>query len=83
MNAANIRRSIVRLAGIVAIVTGLVMSSGSAAATHVGVGLTECNLDSCAVVTIENLKTARAERDLAVYRLRNFPSDRLSPRFIP
>ena len=83
MHTANIRRSFIRLAGIVAIMTGLVMSSGVAAATQVGIGLTECNLDSCAVVTIDDLKAARAELELTVLRPKSFPTDRHSPHFIP
>ncbi len=83
MNTSNIRRSFIRLAGIVAIMTGLVMSSGIAAATNTRAGLTECSLSSCAVVTIDDLSAARTERELTVHRPQTFPSDRVSPRFIP
>ena len=82
MKQSNIRQSILRLAAVAAIAAGLLMSSGIAAAQK-EIGLRECNRDSCAVVTTDDLKTARAERGLAVYRLTPFPTDRLSPHFIP
>lgn len=83
MHTMNIRRSIIRLAGIAAIMTGLVMSSGIAAATHAEVGLTACNLDTCAVVTADDLKLAQAEREMMVHRPMPFPTDRFSPHLIP
>lgn len=68
MLTANIRRSIIRLMGIVAIMTALVMSSGMASAMNSRIGLTECNEDACAVVTMDDLKAAQVERDVAVYQ---------------
>jgi hypothetical protein len=79
---SNIRQPILRLAAIAAIAAGLLMSSGIAAAQK-EIGLRECELDTCALVTTDDLKTARAERGLAVYRPAPFSTDRFSPRFIP
>lgn len=79
---SNIRQSILRLAAIAAIAAGLLMSSGIATAQK-EIGLRECDLNTCAVVTTDDLKTARAERRLTVYRMTSFPTDRFSPHFIP
>lgn len=73
----------IRLAGTVAIVTGLVMSSGIAAATQMTAGLSECDQDNCAVVTMNDLKLAQAQREITVYRPLRFPADRFSPHLIP
>ena len=83
MQTANIRRSIIRLTGIVAIMTGLVMSSGIAAAGNVEVGLTECDQNKCAVVTVNDVREANADRDMGRIRPSQFPTDRFSPHFIP
>ncbi|MEX2314971.1 MAG: hypothetical protein WD628_04575 [Thermomicrobiales bacterium] len=81
MQTTNIRRSFIRLTGIVAIVTGLAMSSGIAAAGNTEVGLTECDQAGCAVVTVNDVKQANAERDLAPYRPTRFPSGPYDPQF--
>lgn len=83
MKQSTIRQSIARLAAVVAIATGLVLSSGLTAAAPLEIGLTECNPDTCAVITIDDLKAARAERGLTIYRPTPFPADRLSPHLIP
>ena len=83
MQHMNIRQLIVRLAGIVAIVTSLLMSSGLTAAAQTEVDLRECDLDTCAVVTTDDLTIARAERGLTVYRPTQFPTDRFNPHLIP
>ncbi|HYI15117.1 MAG TPA: hypothetical protein VEX37_06980 [Thermomicrobiales bacterium] len=83
MTQSNIRQSIVRLAAIVALTTGLLISTGITAAAQTQVGLRECDRDTCAVVTTDDLKAARAERGLTVYRPMPFPTDRFGPHFIP
>ena len=79
---SNIRQSILRLSAIAAIATGLLMSSGIAAAQK-EIGLRGCDLDTCDVITADELRTARAERGLTVYRPTTVQTDRFSPHFIP
>ncbi len=83
MQATNIRRSIIRLTGIVAITTGLVMSSGVAGAMNVEVGLTDCHYDGCSVVTLGELNDAKRGTQVAPKRPVSFPVDRASRRFVP
>jgi hypothetical protein len=82
MTTSNIRRSIVRLAAAVAVMASLALSSGVAAADHWTVGLNECDLGGCAVVTIDDLREARAERQFAVYRQAKFPAGPYDPQFL-
>ena len=82
MMTSNTCRSIVRLAAAVAVMTSLAMSSGLAAADSVAVGIRECDQPGCAVVTVDDLRVARTERDLAVYRPTRFPAGPFDPQFL-
>ena len=82
MQTANIRRSIIRLAGIVALMTGLLMSSGIAAATSLEVGLAECSHDGCAVVTMSELRANRGIQAVPK-QYKSFPRGPFDPQFVP
>ncbi len=71
----------IRLAGIVAIMTGLVMSSGVAGAMNGEVGLTDCHYDGCSVVTLDDLGETTRDTQVAAARNMSFPSGRFDPHF--
>jgi hypothetical protein len=83
MKQSTIRQSIARLAAVVAIATGLVLSSGLTAAAPLEIGLTNCNAGACTVITIDELKAAQAERALTIYRPTLAPADRFSTHLTP
>jgi hypothetical protein len=83
MTKSTIRQSIVRLAAVVAIAAGLVLSSGLTAAAPLEIGLTNCSPSACTVITIDELKAAQAERALTVYRPTLATADRFSPHLTP
>jgi hypothetical protein len=83
MQTATIRRSIIRLAGIAAIVSSLAISAGAASAANFEVGLTACPTGDCDVVTIEEIKAARAKQVVNAQRFRHDPTDRARMRFVP
>ena len=82
MTTSITRRSIVPLAAAVAVMASLAMSSGIAAADNLMVGLNECDRDGCAVVTIDDLREASAERKIADFRQATFPTGPFDPQFI-
>lgn len=82
MTTSNTRRSIVRLAAAVVVMASLAMSSGVAAADSFVVGITECDQAACAVVTVDDLREAKVERQFAVYRTSKFPAGPFDPQFL-
>jgi hypothetical protein len=54
MPAITIKQRVIRFSGIAALATGLVFSSGVAAAMPSQVGLTECDHAGCTIVTAQH-----------------------------
>ena len=82
MQTATIRRSIIRLAGIVAIMTGLLMSSGIVSAANTEAGLTACSDDGCQIVTMSDLTARRGIQGVSKTRA-TFPSGPFGPHLVP
>ena len=81
MQATAIRRTLLRMTGIVAILTSLLLSAGSALAVNHQSGLTECEYDGCRVVTVNDLAGATRGAAAAPVRSRSFPAGPFDPHF--
>ena len=83
MQMTTSRQFLVRLAGVIAIAIGLVIPGSAAAAWHDGPALNECTQDGCAIVTQADLGKLKHDARVRTPAAVSFPTDQLSPHFVP
>lgn len=54
MRARNLKRSVIKVAAVAAVSAALLAPGAAAGATSHEVGLTECERDGCAIVTVRD-----------------------------